>query len=98
MVGIVLRLLVASRLATSSADVPSGGNGTKKWPVSPGLNAGGELYDATACTGRWKGGDGSTRHCSPSGNVTRPVSRRNWRARSVQSSYFWRMSSGEDGW
>ena len=43
------------------------------------------MYDATPSTGRWNTGDGTTAHVSPSGNVTRPVSTRNCRARSVHS-------------
>lgn len=82
----------------SSAEVLSGGYGTKKWPESESLNAGGRLYDATARMGRWNGGDGSTVHRSPVGRVTRPVSRRNDRARSVHSSYSSRIASGVGAW
>src|SRR3954454_2659742 len=98
MVGIEEKLLVDRRFWTSSGEVPSGGYGTKKWPVRPARNAGGVTYDATASTGRWNGGDGSTRHCSPSGSVTSWLSRQNARAFSVQSAYAARISSGVAGW
>ena len=79
-------LLLDSRLSISSSDVPSGAKGTKKWPVTESLNAGGAMYEATPSTGRWKTGDGSTRHSSPSGSVTRPRAARKSRARAVQTS------------
>ena len=74
-------LLADSRWSTSSAGVPSGAKGTKKWPWTESEKAGGALYDATPSTGRWKTGEGSTRQRSPSGRVTRPVSARKSRAR-----------------
>src|SRR5439155_85312 len=97
-VGIPALQFPSRRFCTSSGGVPSGGNGTKKWPCSVSLNAGGRLYDATARIGRWKGGDGSTVHRSPFGSVTRPVSRRNARAFSVHSSYSCRIPSGVGAW
>src|SRR6185503_115555 len=78
--------------------VPSGGYGTKKCPCSVSRNAGGRWYDATASTGRWNGGDGSTLHSSPGGSVTSSVSRRNDRARCVHSSYSSRIASGVGAW
>src|SRR3954451_15427975 len=98
MVGIDEKLLVDRRFWTSSGEVPSGGYGTKKWPVRPARDACGVTYDATASTGRWNGGDGTTRHSSPSGSVTRPRSRQNVRARSVHSSYASRIASDVAGW
>src|SRR5216110_3358802 len=86
--------LPSRRFWISSGGVLSGGYGTKKWPASDSLNAGGRLYDATARIGRWNGGDGSTLQVSPGGRVTRPVSRRNERARSVHSAYSSRIASG----
>ena len=46
--------------------------------------------------GRWNCGDGTTRHSSPSGNVTSSRSRRKLRARSVPSAYgrAWPPASG----
>src|SRR5258707_5004970 len=86
------------RFWISSADVLSGGYGTKKCPASESVNAGGRLYDATARIGRWNGGDGSTVQVSPGGSVTRPVSRRNDRAFSVHSAYSARIASGVGAW
>src|SRR5437762_11967119 len=90
--------LPSRRFWISSGGVLSGGYGTKKCPASESLNAGGRLYDATARIGRWKGGDGSTVHRSPAGRVTRPVSRRNERARSVHPAYSARIASGVGAW
>src|SRR5678815_5395075 len=66
--------LFASRCWISASGVPSGANGTKKWPFQRSLKAGGAVYDATPRTGRWETGDGTTSHVSPGGRVTRPVS------------------------
>src|SRR6266567_3342856 len=90
--------LPSRRAWTSSGGVLSGGYGTKKWPASESLNAGGRLYDATARIGRWNGGDGSTVQRSPFGRVTSPVSRRNERAFSVHSAYSARIASGVAAW
>ena len=55
------------------------------------------VYIIQFIKGRWKTGDGSTRQRSPEGIVTRPVSSRNWRDRSVHCSYPARMSSSVRG-
>src|SRR3990170_5753554 len=87
----------SSRLAISASLASSGGYGTKKCPRIESLKGGGSWYDATASTGRWKGGDGSTEHSSPGGKLTSPCSRRKPRARSVHSSYPLRIASGVAG-
>src|SRR3954447_2884193 len=91
------KLLSARRSASSSGDVSSGGYGTLNRPFNDGRIAGGWKYEATASTGRWNGGDGSTVHSSPSGNDTRSCSTRNARASFVHFSYPARISSGVVG-
>src|SRR6266508_3892722 len=69
-VGMLWKPFVRSRFTTASGGVPSGGKGTLNRPITEGRKAGGPKYDATASTGRWNVGDGTTWQCSPSGNVT----------------------------
>ena len=47
------------------------------------------MYDATLATamiGRWNAGEGTTRHSSPSGNVTSPRETQNCRASAVAAA------------
>src|SRR4026208_762116 len=66
----------ASRFWISSSDAPSGGKGTKKWPSIRSLNGGGDMYDATASTGRWKGGGRARRQAGRHGRRGRGEGRR----------------------
>ncbi len=77
--------LLERRPWISSAEAPSGANGTKKCPFQLCENAGGDMYEATPITGRWNTGDGTTAQVSPAGSVTSPVSARNPRAFAVHS-------------
>src|SRR6478735_6567903 len=85
-VGIEPYELFDSRCWISASEVPSGANGTKKWPFQRSENAGGATYEATPRIGRWNTGDGTTSQVSPGGSVTRPVSTRKARALAVQSA------------
>src|SRR3954452_16833185 len=96
-VGIEPYELLDRRDWISSADAPSGANGTKKWPFQRSENAGGATYEATPRIGRWKTADGTTSQLSPGGSVTRPVSARNARAFAVHSAYVSSISCSVGG-